>query len=86
MTTRRVVIVDAALQIVYPEATRKLMRGERSPALGSPAAIDMSDIPNADARAPMLVRVEEQCDHGEWHVIGQTELLCWSDDSWKKRP
>lgn len=48
--------------------------GERVEDDSGPDALDLTRIPNADARAPMGVRVEQQCDLGHWHWVGGTAL------------
>lgn len=47
-------------------------------------AIDLSDLPNADARSPLVAVVSEQCDKCElWHEIGRVPLPPWSDDNYQ---
>ncbi len=46
--------------------------------------MDLSDLPNANAAAQLLVMVEERCNLGAWHDIGSVNLPCWADDDWKK--
>lgn len=48
--------------------------GARLEVDGRLAEIDLTGIPNADARAPLSVRVELMCDLGEWHVAGDRAL------------
>ena len=81
---RRLLIVGPDGRPLYPYATRKLMlEGKRVDDLGPVAAIDVSDIPNADARSPMMLALEEQCDHGHWHEISRQNLPNWDDDAWR---
>lgn len=47
--------------------------------------MDLSDMPNADACAPLLVMIEEQCSMGRWHAIGQVNLPNWDDNAWREK-
>lgn len=44
------------------------------------AGMDLTDIPNADAQAPLMVVVERECDLGHWHNIGHTPLPLYDVD------
>jgi hypothetical protein len=39
--------------------------------------LDVSDLENADTRAPLALTVETRCDLGEWHQAQRTELIPW---------
>lgn len=86
MAERRLVVLQPDGNPLYPEASRRLMKGERPGQfdLGPPASIDVSDIPNADTAAPFLLVVEERCNLERWHEIGRREVPCWSDDAWRE--
>lgn len=46
--------------------------------------IDLSDLPNADARAPLMAVVSEECGTcGHWHEVGRVALPNWSDGNYK---
>lgn len=36
--------------------------------------MDLSEIPNADSQIPLGVVIEQECDMGHWHSVGQTAL------------
>ena len=41
-------------------------------------ALDLSAVPNADARTPVTVAVEQYCNLGHWHRVGHPiELPCY---------
>jgi hypothetical protein len=43
-------------------------------------AIDLTGLPNADARAPLRAVMQQQCDLAHWHDMNNgTELPLWSD-------
>lgn len=39
--------------------------------------LDVSDLDNANAAAPVALTVETRCDLGEWHQAQRTELAPW---------
>jgi hypothetical protein len=41
--------------------------------------LDLTDLLNADSRAPLTAVVEEQCDMGHWHRRAGIPLPCWGD-------
>ena len=46
--------------------------------------IDLSDLPNADARSPLVAVVQERCDCcGTWNLVGRVSLPNWSDDNYQ---
>lgn len=57
----------ARLVIIQPNGARVEVDGRL-------AEIDLTGTPNADARAPLIMRVEMQCDLGEWHGVGDSPL------------
>lgn len=80
MSTQRLIVFQPNGQALYPDPTRAPRLGEKGTAsLGQPAIIDMSDISNADAAAPLMLVVQKQCDLGRWHNVGQVEIPCWDD-------
>ena len=83
MSARRLVVASADGTILHPEATRRLMqRGERLTAeelAADAAVIDMTGIPNADTRTPLMLIIQEMCDHGMWHEVGKAAVPCWDD-------
>jgi hypothetical protein len=72
-------VTDAAgkptrLVLINPNGTQVGLAGrfrERE------AALDMTGLPNANAAAPMIIEVHQQCEMGSWHPVGRTELPCW---------
>lgn len=87
---RRLRILQPNGLVLFPEASRLLMEGRKEEADArltdaDAAAIDLSDIPNADAQAPFTMVVEEYCDHHSWHEIDRHDLRPWSDDAWREK-
>jgi hypothetical protein len=39
--------------------------------------LDVSDLDNANAAAPLALTIETRCDLGEWHQAQRTELVPW---------
>jgi hypothetical protein len=61
---------DTRLVLVAPNGARITEPGKPSVIL----ALDLSSIPNADARVPLTMAVEQRCNMGHWHTIGDRQL------------
>lgn len=61
--TRLLVIGPNGVQVMDPDNPARAL------------ALDLSATPNADARAPLMVVIQQLCSMGHWHQVGpQLEL------------
>ena len=48
--------------------------------------IDLTDIPNANSAAPIMLSVEQQCDLDHWHQVGREALPPYDNEAWAAEP
>lgn len=67
--------------------TRLVLRSADGSRLITPdqrlVGIDLTEIPNADAAAPLSLEVEQQCDLDHWHQVARQPLPNYDVQSWQ---
>jgi hypothetical protein len=63
------------LVLVQPNGAQQGLEGRF---IEGQSALDLTGLPNANAAAPIVVEIHQQCDMGSWHAVGRVDLPCWS--------